>query len=70
VNVPVVYYSVRWWRSLHQVQSSSDTVDKPMAHALGVNAIALLLVATWFVVRRYGIARRRIDAELAEVEAA
>ncbi len=27
LNVPVVYMSVKWWRTLHQVQSSPTTVD-------------------------------------------
>ncbi len=30
VDVPLVYYCVRWWRSLHQIQSSPETVDSAM----------------------------------------
>lgn len=70
VDVPIVYFSVRWWRSLHQVQSSPETVDSPMVFALRINAVAFLLLGTWLVVRRYRVARRRNEAELAELEAA
>src|SRR3982074_2243847 len=28
VDVPIVYYSVRWWNSLHQLQSSPSTVSR------------------------------------------
>jgi heme exporter protein C len=70
VDVPIVYYSVRWWRSLHQVQSSMETVDKPMATPLAINALAVLLIATWLIARRFRLARKRNLAELAEMEAA
>jgi heme exporter protein C len=30
IDVPLVYFCVRWWRSLHQVQSSPETVDPLM----------------------------------------
>ena len=28
-DVPIVYFSVKWWNSLHQVQSSPGTVSQP-----------------------------------------
>lgn len=63
LNVPVVYMSVRWWRSIHQVQSSPATVDGPYATSLRLNAIAFLLLTIYFVVRRYGIAKLEREAE-------
>jgi heme exporter protein C len=57
LNVPIVYMSVRWWRTLHQVQSSPSTVDPVYAWALRLNAIAVLLLMTYFIARRYEIAR-------------
>ncbi len=61
VDVPLVYFCVRWWRSLHQIQSSPQTVDPAMVVPLRLNAIGLMLVAVWFIVRRARIelARRR-----------
>mgnify|MGYP003499318897 CR=1 FL=1 len=61
VDVPLVYFCVRWWRSLHQIQSSPATVDPAMVLPLRVNAFGLIFAATWFIVRRarLELARRR-----------
>ena len=57
INVPIVYMSVRWWRTLHQPQSSPSTLDPAYTLGLRLNAIALLLVTIYFIRRRYEIAR-------------
>jgi heme exporter protein C len=57
LNVPIVYMSVRWWRTLHQIQSSPATVDTPYVWGLRSNAIAFLLLLVYFIGRRYYIAR-------------
>lgn len=62
LNVPVVYMSVRWWRSIHQVQSSPSTVDPSYALGLRVNAVAFLLVSLYFLLRRYHAARLEVAA--------
>jgi heme exporter protein C len=61
VDVPLVYFCVRWWRSLHQIQSSPATVDAAMVLPLRINAFGLIFAATWFIVRRarLELARRR-----------
>ncbi len=63
LNVPIVYMSVRWWRTLHQVQSSPSTVDPAYAWGLRLNAIAVLLLLSYFIARRYQIAlmERRLE---------
>lgn len=66
LNVPVVYMSVRWWRTLHQVQSSPETVDAVYVWALRTNAIAFLLVAAYFVLARYRVAMLEREAERRE----
>ena len=63
VDVPLVYFSVRWWRSLHQVQSTPDTVDPAMVVPLRINAIALLLIAIWMAARRTRIEMERFRQE-------
>ncbi len=65
LNVPIVYMSVRWWRTLHQPQSSPSTVDPAYAWGLRVNAIAFLLVMIWLVRTRYRAARLERMSELA-----
>lgn len=66
LNVIIVYQSVRWWRSIHQVQSSPDTLDPSYALALRLNAIAALLVLAYLVARRYHAARleRAVEARM------
>ena len=63
VNAPLVYYSVNWWRSIHQMQSSPETVHTTMILPLRINAIALLLICVWFVARRARISLARRQAE-------
>jgi heme exporter protein C len=65
VDVPLVYFCVRWWRSLHQVQSTPETVDPAMALPLRLNAIGLLLVVIWMASRRARLEGARRIAESA-----
>jgi len=69
VDVPLVYFCVRWWRSLHQVQSSPETVDTMMVVPLRLNSFAFLFLAIFFILRRARIEllRRRFQ-EVAEPE--
>jgi len=53
LNVPIVYMSVRWWRTLHQVQSSPSTVDPNYVIGLRINAIAFMIVLIYFIRHRY-----------------
>ena len=57
LNVPIVYMSVTWWRTLHQPPSSPETLDPAYTMGLRLNAIAMLLVLIYFIRRRYEIAR-------------
>ena len=57
LNVPIVYMSVRWWRTLHQVQSSPETVDSAYALGIRLNALAFLSLMIFFIAYRYQIAR-------------
>ena len=57
LNVPIVYMSVKWWRTLHQPPSSPETLDPAYTMGLRLNAIALLLVLIYFIRKRYEIAR-------------
>ncbi len=65
VDIPIIWFSVRWWRSLHQMQSSPSTVDPDMARALRWNAFAFLFLWLVFLVTRYLIARARTAREVA-----
>lgn len=63
VNVPVTYFSVRWWRSIHQMQSSPETVSEPMVLVFRINLVALLLLCTWWIATRWRISEARARAE-------
>ncbi len=64
VNVPVVYFSVKWWRTLHQPWSSPETVDSPMILPLRVSAFGMLFLAVGFLLVRRSLALGRLRAEL------
>ncbi len=63
VNVPIVYMSVKWWRTLHQPYSSPETVDSAMVTPLRVAAFGMLFLATGFIVRRWRIALASLRSE-------
>jgi heme exporter protein C len=70
INVPIVYMSVRWWRTLHQMQSSPATVDSTYVLGLRLNAFAFLFIMIYFIRRRYEVARLERATELAAEAAA
>jgi heme exporter protein C len=70
INVPIVYMSVRWWRTLHQMQSSPATVDSAYVIGLRLNAFAFLFIMIYFIRRRYEVARLERATELAAEAAA
>lgn len=70
LNVPIVYMSVKWWRTLHQPPSSPETLDPAYTMGLRLNAIALLLVIIYFIRKRYEIARLERAVEHAAEAAA
>lgn len=66
LNVPIVYLSVKWWRSLHQVQSSPATMAPDMVMALRLNAFALLGILLFLLYFRIRLAKK--EAQLEEGE--
>ena len=64
VDIPIVHFSVIWWRGLHQGPTigSPDKVLHPSAPALFVIALVGMLAAftiawSWLMIRRYQLAR-------------
>jgi heme exporter protein C len=56
LNIPLVHFSVYWWRTLHQPPSllkpGSSTMPRVILTALLVNFAALALLGAYFVARR------------------
>jgi heme exporter protein C len=64
VNVPIVYFSVNWWSSLHQIQSTPTTVSSAFHWPLRINAVAMLLLALGLVGLRARVSALRLAQEL------
>jgi len=59
VDVPIVYFSVKWWRTIHQSFSTSESISVSMKLPMHLNAAALLLIAAWLITRRARLAALR-----------
>ena len=46
INVPIIYFSVKWWNTLHQGATISMTAAPKMAATM-LNAMLLMTVAFW-----------------------
>src|SRR3990172_1155442 len=51
INVPIVYMSVKWWRTLHQPQTVDDAGAMSGIYAIGllINTIAFTVLFAWLV---------------------
>jgi heme exporter protein C len=47
INVPIIYYSVKWWNTLHQGSSVSLTAAPTMA-AIMLTGMLIMSFAAWF----------------------
>jgi heme exporter protein C len=61
-NVPIVYMSVTWWRTLHQPPSSPRSVAPDILWTLMLNLAAFTIVYVYLMVRRIRFAR--LEGEL------
>jgi heme exporter protein C len=62
LDVPLVHFSVYWWRTLHQPPSllkpGPASLPREIVLALLVNVVAFALLYTYFMVKRIGVLRR------------
>ena len=70
VDVPIVYYSVQWWRSIHPVQvigpeAADDALEPIMARILVFSLVAMLALFTYLLLER--VALREAEDTLAQV---
>jgi len=63
VDVPIVYFSVKWWNSLHQEWSSPATVSQTMHLPLRMAAFGVLFIAAGLILFRWKTIRLQLDAE-------
>jgi len=67
-NSVLVWYSVKWFNSLHQPQSSPKTTYPELVLTLRWNSFAFLFIAIWFVWLRYDLAMQTRRSEVAPPE--
>jgi heme exporter protein C len=65
VDVPLVYFSVRWWNSLHQLQSTPQTVSSAFHWPLRINAFGVLFLLIGLIELRARLAFLRREREVA-----
>lgn len=58
LNVPIVYFSVKWWRTLHQVQTVDENGAMGGVYWIGllINTVAFMLLFAWLVGLRAHVA--------------
>jgi heme exporter protein C len=66
LNIPLVHFSVYWWRTLHQpptfVKPGPSAAASSIRAALLVNFAALLLLCAYFIAKRYALLRAEHEA--------
>ena len=66
-NIPLVHFSVLWWRTLHQPPSlmkpGSATMPDVIKYALFVNFAAFTLLYVYFLTRRARVLRLEAEAD-------
>ena len=65
VNVPIIYFSVQWWNTLHQGASISVTAAPKMAQTM---LMAMLLMTLAFWVYAFAVVFTRAQAMVLERE--
>jgi len=69
VNVPIIYFSVQWWNTLHQGASITVT-DAPTMATIMFVTLLIMTLATWMYSIAVVLARARIEVLERERKAA
>jgi heme exporter protein C len=66
LNIPLVHFSVYWWRTLHQpptfMKPGPAAASPSIRAALLVNFVGLLLLSAYFIAKRYALLRAQQEA--------
>ncbi|WP_428276199.1 cytochrome c biogenesis protein CcsA [Candidatus Palauibacter sp.] len=68
VQVPIVYMSVFWWRSLHQPPSSPQSMWSAYGLVMMLGFVAYTLAFAYLWLRRYRLAATELELELSGPE--
>jgi len=61
VNVPIIYFSVKWWNTLHQGMSVTIADAPSMAPSM-FSALLLMTFACWLYAAAVGLRRAQVEA--------
>lgn len=64
VDVPIVYFSVKWWNSLHQQQSTVSSISRDFLIPLLINFAGMLLLVSGTMTIRTRTAAQRLEEEV------
>jgi heme exporter protein C len=72
INIPVIHFSVLWWRTLHQGQSiglTGSSIDPSLLWPLPLSALGftMLFAAIVLMRMRTALARNRVEARLRRI---
>jgi heme exporter protein C len=66
LDVPIIHFSVEWWRTLHQpatvLRPQAPLMDRAMLLTLGVNVAAFLCTFAYLAARRYRLLALEAEA--------
>ena len=66
LDIPIIHFSVEWWRTLHQpatvLKPQAPSMDPVMYRALLVNVAAFLATFAYLAMRRYRLLTMRAEA--------
>ncbi len=67
LDVPIIHFSVQWWRTLHQpatvLRPEAPTMDPTMLLALAVNVLAFVGTFAYLASRRYRLLTLEAEAQ-------
>lgn len=73
LDLPLIHYSVEWWRTLHQGSTLSipdAQIDGLMLFSFAVGMVTALLAFTWLMIHRFRIAHLAEQVESRGLDAA
>jgi heme exporter protein C len=66
LNIPLVHFSVVWWRTLHQppslMKAGGATMPRAIVIALLINFVGFALTGAWFIAKRWRLLRAEAEA--------
>ena len=66
LNIPLVHFSVVWWRTLHQppslMKAGGVTMPRAIVAALLLNFAGFALTGAWFIAKRWRLLRAEAEA--------